>query len=239
MSADHAVGILVVFALVGLLVGFAAATSAPELIGIGNALTAVVATFVGAWGAFHFEAERRLAQEVTANVQAGNRVLFDLYMVWNDYTLIDRELKSELARVHPSLYWCQLKPRIFVEPRDGILDVSRLEFMLESPKAQLLVDIQIQHERYRQYLDLVKRRATLFAAAQNIWAASGVVAVTTPQRLRAITGPALHGQLESLTRMTLDFLPENLSHARTVFEELRKELTTRFPRRKFIQIQVP
>jgi hypothetical protein len=237
MKGDESVGILVVFGLVGMLIGFAATSYAPEIIGIGNALTTFFATLVGAWGAFHFEARRRREQERTAIVQAGNRMLFDLYMVWNDYTLIEKELTPELAKVHPSLYWCQLKPRIFVEPRDGILDVSRLEFMLESPKAQLLVEVQIQYERYRQYWDLARRRATLFSTAQDLWAASGIVSISSPAQLRAVTGPAMHGQLESLTRFMLEFLPQNRSQARIVFDALRDELKLCFPGRKFIAIE--
>ncbi len=236
MKSDEAVGILVVFALVGLLIGFAAATSAPEIVGTGNALTTFVATFIGAWGAFLLESRRRSEQEVSAKVQAGNRILFDLYMVWNDYTMIEQRLAPELATVHPSLYWCQLRPRIFVEPRQGILDVARLEFMLNSPKASLLVEVQIQHERYRQYLDLVQRRGALFATAQNLWARSGIVGASDLGQLLDVTGPALRGQLESLTNMTLEFLPENRSQARVVFDALRDELGLRFPGRKFIAI---
>src|SRR5262245_49922568 len=109
MKGGEAVGIFVVFALAGMLVGFAAGTYSPQVLGLGNAITTLVATFIGAWAAFHFESRRRFEREITTKVQAGNRILFDLYMVWNDYTMIEQRLAPELAAVHPSLYWCQLR----------------------------------------------------------------------------------------------------------------------------------
>jgi hypothetical protein len=231
-------GLFAVFALGGIFFGYAAGSKDFGSLGLGAAFATFAAALAGAWGAFLLESRRRDQEETARRVGAGNRALFDLSMMLNGFLLFQQRHVSGLHGQDPNTYWCILPATLMAQTRRDVVDFARLEFLLESPNANLLILLQIQHERYKQFVDLLERRAALLTGyAQPRWEAAGIPQhLTTNEALRAAAGPALYGQISSLTSTVLDFLPENIAECRGMFDALRAHLKATFPDRKFIQL---
>jgi hypothetical protein len=197
------------------------------------------ATFFGAWIAFRFEADERHERELRDRAQAGNRILMDLCVVYNDLLSYEQQILDKLPANLPK--WATLRPtNAWFIPSDS-MDVGRLEFLLGAGSSNIVGEIAFVRARHETLKDRILVRAAQFERAQEIWATAGtgLAGTTSGRQMADAIGPARFASLADLTDFIVSTVPKDKRKAVEIFRQLRVELKKALPKHHFLDLGVP
>ena len=136
-------------------------------------VTALGGTFVGAWAAFQLNIHENKKKIEDEPVAAANRALFIMLSRLNMLTDIKRKFIDPVIDDPARLVNMNaLPPLQNPAPR---LDIQALDFLLETNYRQLLLDLEIEEQRYQEAIQALNLRSTFHhQTVQPLLAQAGI-----------------------------------------------------------------
>lgn len=121
-------------------------------------VTSFGATAFGAWAAFRFNIHQSKKKIKDEQAAAANRALFILLAQLNQLADIKRKFIDPVIDDPARFVNMQALPPL--ENPTPRLDIQNLDFLLQTKHRQLLLDLQIEEERYREAIQALNLRST-------------------------------------------------------------------------------
>ena len=207
-----------------------------EILGqVGIFLTTGVATLLGAWVAFRLEQRHSERRDRDQQLAAAKETLFALV---GQYSII-RNVKDQHFDAYRDdpIRFLKALPIPVYEPYPTI-ETTKILFILESDDPDLLNHVYLAERRFRSAMGLLAERNRLHAQLQQILAVdppSGEIAV---EEIRRRVGPALFGQLKTVTDGLYAAMESTLAQNRATTERLQALMPRLFPGRKTMKVVV-
>lgn len=201
-------------------------------------LTTLFATFAGAWAAFALEGRRTKHEEQKKNVGAANRALYTVFNLWNFLEQCRKEV-LEPFRAKPD-DWLNLAANPTLATGECKFQVADLQFLLETPHAEVLAKLLLEEQRFAIAVDLIRARSALtLEKVFPAMAAAGIkVGQSAPLDLveHALGIDVVH-QLKQLTSAIYSNVDEDLNSLMATHQELRQTMKALYPEQKFLRIE--
>lgn len=201
---------------------------------IAQCITAAVSAFLGAWAAFRLEAHRSDMRERESRLSSLRSALLVLGLQRN-FLL---NLGTQVLQPHQdSPLRAYLILPITAEPVTLSLDFGSILFLLETGDGELLNEIQLTDQRYRQVLALLSLRSNTHTAMQqhlaNMTQPNGLIDVA---ELRRVVGRANASKLEDTTEHLYEMQAKALSASRDVYGTLDAATRRLYPSAKIFTL---
>jgi hypothetical protein len=196
-----------------------------------EAFPTLLAAFVGAWFAYRLEARRRAREARERDRDLANLVLFKLFGMWN---VLEQYRDEIITLITPALE----HPRAWIEMRvspstaRGVGDVcmNELSFLLQTPHADLALDVLIQAQRFWIAMDLISTRTDLmFSRVRPAIAAAAPASEPSEDEFVRILGVDVVAQLKVLTGGIIKNVDEDLASLRITIAKLREATKKLYP----------
>jgi hypothetical protein len=122
-----------------------------------NPLTTLVAAFAGSWAAFKFQQFQKNKEDTAENIAAGNRALIILLQQANTLKLFQIDF-IEPFRGSPGKHF-QIRPALPFQEDSLIFDIQSLEFLLSPEHQQVIMDLVLEENRYRETIKAINARS--------------------------------------------------------------------------------
>lgn len=209
----------------------------PEWKDVLAVLASLVASFAGAWAAFRFESQRRIAEEKRKNIGAGNRAIYGVYALWNVLEQFRKEV-LEPYRGRPDA-WLNLAAHPAPPIATDRFQTADLQFLLEQGQASIFAALMLEEQRFNLAIDLIRSRSDLVLNSvfpKMAAAGFGVGQAQNQDEVERALGIDLCHKLKQITGSIFQNVDEDLSSLRSVYVDLRKTLEALYPGQKFLQI---
>jgi hypothetical protein len=201
-------------------------------------LATLVASFAGAWGAFLLENQRRKQEAEDRHIGAANRAVYTLFNLWNILEQYRKEvLEPYRGRADA---WLNLAANPTIPTGVHTFQVSELQFLLESKRAEVYAGLMLEEQRFAIAIDLIKARSALVLdqvfprmSAANIPVGQGL---PEPEVAR-ILGIDLSHKLKEITSAIFTNIDEDLASLKTQHDQLRAAMKSLLPSRKVLEIK--
>jgi len=136
-------------------------------------LTTLLAAFFGAWFAYLFMTKQKLKEIRETNITAANRAIFVLLQQLNCLKLIQKD-SLDPVRDSPEAFLSML-PILPDDHSEMRFDFQSLNFLLSTKYKQLLLDIWLEQQRFREAIRILNYRSNLhFSEVQPRLIAAGI-----------------------------------------------------------------
>ena len=136
-------------------------------------ITTLLAAFFGAWFAYLFMTKQKLNEVRSTNIAAANRALFVLLQQLNCLKLIQKDFLDPM-RNRPEAFLAML-PILPDDHSEIRHDINSLDFLLSTKYKQLLLDIWLEQQRFREAIRILNYRSNLhFSEVQPRLIAAGI-----------------------------------------------------------------
>lgn len=209
----------------------------PEWKDVLAALASLVASFAGAWAAFRFESQRKVAEEKKKNIGAGNRAIYGVYALWNVLEQFRKEV-LEAYRGRPDA-WLNLAAHPALPVATDRFQTADLQFLLEQGQASIFAALMLEEQRFNLAIDLIRSRSDLVLNGVHPKMATAGFGVGQAQNQDAVEkalGIDLCHKLHQITAAIFQNVDEDLASLRSVYVDLRKALEALYPGQKFLQV---
>jgi len=130
-------------------------------------LGAIVGAFGGAYLAFKLETKRRAGEEIRRRIGAANVALLTLHSMWWDLASYESQVVRKAIKRSPEVpLWLRIAPATR-KVSDLGFDASSLVFLLEFDASDLLPDVLLQEQRYRDFYSGLELRDTVMSRARE------------------------------------------------------------------------
>jgi hypothetical protein len=209
----------------------------PEYKDIVAILATLVASFAGAWGAFLLENVRRKREAADRNIGAANRAIYTLFNLWNILEQYRKEV-LEAYRAKPDA-WLNVAANPTIPTGEHTFHPGELQFLLQSPKAEVYAALMLEQQRFAIAIDLIKTRSALIL--DQVFPKMSAAKVPVGQSLQEaaveqILGIELVHKLKQITAAIFANVDEDLASLKVQHEQLREAMKTLYPKRKVLQI---
>lgn len=209
----------------------------PEWKDVLAVLATLIASFAGAWAAFRFESQGRIAEERKKNIGAGNRAIYSVYALWNVLEQFRKEV-LEPYRSHPDA-WLNLAAHPSPPIATDRFQTADLQFLLEKDQAGVFAALMLEEQRFNLAIDLIRSRSDL--VLNDVFpkmAAAGfsVGHIQNQDAVEKALGVDLCHKLKQITASIFQNVDEDLTSLRSVYVDLRKALERLYPGQTFLQI---
>ncbi len=150
---------IIISFLIGLVFGIILLLKSVLINDLLPAFATLLAAFFGSWLAYKLQQVSKQKEEINTNIADANHMLFILYRRLNCLSLFQRDI-IESIRNDPD-YFLTMKPiRQFEAPEDRI-QLNRLNFLLKSKHHKLLLDLDIEEQRFIETVNSIRIRSDL------------------------------------------------------------------------------
>lgn len=204
-----------------------------------NPLATLVAAFAGSWVAFRFQQFQNNKQDTKTNIAAGNRALMILLQQTNTLKLIQLDF-IEPFRESPGRH-IQIQPALPYQEDSLTFDIRSLEFLLSPKHQQVLMDLILEENRYREAIKAINTRSRhLFEVVQPKLASSGIRegGAYTGEQYRITIGELDYIHLERLTDAVVLHVDRTVESLVAVKNRLREALLQQYPEGKFFDFEL-
>jgi hypothetical protein len=237
-------GGLPVFAMVTFLIAGAveAATKENAAVSIGdivNPLATLVAAFAGSWAAFKFQQFQQNKEDTENKIAAGNRALMTLLQQANTLKLFQIDF-IEPYRNSPGRH-IKIQSTLPFQEDSLVFDVRSLEFMFTPEYQQVLMDLILEGNRYREAIKSINTRSRHhFDVVQPKLAHAGFKngGEYTGEEFKAALGDRDYVHLERLTDTVVLHVDRTVDSLVAMKGRLRAALLKQFPKGKFVDFEL-
>lgn len=128
-----------------------------NFIDIIDALATLIAAFAGAWFAFLYQNRQKQSQERKENISAGNRALATLLQQANTLKLYQKDI-IDPRRDDPGMH-IAIQPTLPYREDALAFDIQSLDFLLAPKYAEVVFELIVEEERYREVLKAINARS--------------------------------------------------------------------------------
>lgn len=206
---------------------------------IGNPLATLVAAFAGAWAAFKLHQFQKNREDTQGNIAAGNRALIVLQQQANILKLFQLDFinpfRDSLGK------HIQIQPSLQYQEDSLTFNIGSLEFLLSPKHQQVLMDLILEENRYREAIKAINARSRHhFEVVQPKLASAGLREGVeyTGADFRNVLGEYDYLNLERLTDAVILHVDRNVESLVAMKNRLREVLLQRYPKGKFIDFEL-
>jgi hypothetical protein len=193
----------------------------------------LVSTFFGAYFAFLFERRKRYSEQAEKNIDALNRALFTLTVMWDTLRQYQRDYLNPM-RERPDR-WLNLTSHPLAAQHEGIqFEPGQLYFLL-TKKGTCFANVMLQERRFKLAVGMIQHRTQVmlneaFPRLRNV-PKNSLMSEAEAERLLGI---GITQQLKQFTDQIYEFVDEDLPSIEATFNELRAAAKDLYPKGKFI-----
>lgn len=219
-----------------------AATEGNAAVSIGdivNPLATLVAAFAGSWAAFKFQQFQKNKEDTENKIAAGNRALMTLLQQANTLKLFQSDF-IEPYRNSPGRH-IQIQPVLPFQEDTLVFDVRSLEFLFTPEYQQVLMDLVLEENRYREAIKSINTRSRHhFEVVQPKLARAGVRegGEYTGEQFKAALGDHDYVHLKRLTDAIVLHVDRTVDSLVSMKGRLRAALLKQFPKGKFVDFEL-
>ena len=200
-------------------------------------LATLVASFAGAWGAFHLENQRRQREQRDRNVGAGSRAIYTIFNLWNTLEHFRKEV-LEPYRGKPDA-WLNMAAQPAVSVGDHRFEASDLQFLLQGSHAQVYAGLFLEEQRFKLAVGLMQQRNHLvfndvFPRLANAGLTVGRSAAQ--DEVEHALGIDVVHKLKSVTAALYANVDEDLLSLKAQHDELRAAMRQLYPKQRVLQV---
>lgn len=233
-------GVLPIFGIVTFLIAGAAdaATEGNAAASIGdivNPIATLVAAFAGSLSAFRFQQFQQNKEDTENKIAAGNRALILLLQQANTLKLFQSDF-IDPYRNSPGRH-IQIQPTLPFQEDSLVFDIRSLEFMFNPEYQQVLMDLILEENRYREVIKSINTRSRHhFEVVQPKLAQAGVKEGEeyTGEQFKAALGDHDYVHLKRLTDAIVLHVDRTVDSLMAMKDRLRAALLKQFPKGKFV-----
>lgn len=203
-----------------------------------NGLITLAAAFFGAWFAFLLQKRRDDEEKREKNVSSGNRALIVLLEQANSLRLIQTDLIDPFRE--SQIRHIQIKPTLPFSDKILRFNVKELEFLITSGDQQLLLDLIMEENRYRETTVAVDLRSKfLIDVVEPTFKRAGIQDGVhyEANKLPEILGHNDNAQLRRLTDSIINQVEKTLGTLVSTKDRLLTALKKRYPKNHFIDFE--
>ena len=203
-------------------------------------LAVLLAAFYGASFAYELQKEKEKEDIKRRNIVNGNSAIFTLMRMTNKLVIFQRQIIDPI-RNNPARFLA-MQPTATLEKDDIKLDMEKLYFLLETDDRDLLGEIMIEEERYRNAIDAINGRSRLHlleAQPQLEKAGFQPGGEYTFAQMEAMLGPRLYATIKSATDQTITHIDNAVVSIKATSDKLTTSLKRLFPNEKIISFTIP
>jgi len=123
------------------------------------AVATLLAAFFGAWFAYRLQDKAKVREERASNVSAANRALFTVFQHVNSLKVFQYDM-IDPVRNHP-MKFIAMQPVLHEQHEDIQFDFSMLIFLLNTKHKQIVLDLFIEQQRFREAIKAINYRSAL------------------------------------------------------------------------------
>jgi hypothetical protein len=200
-------------------------------------LSALVASFAGAWAAFALENRRRTFDRLQQSVAAGNRAIYTIYSLWNVLEQYRKEV-LEPYRSRPDA-WLNLAAHPVAPMATDKFQVTELQFLFDQNVPSVFATLLLEEQRYSLAINLIKARSDLILNEVFPKMAEAGFAVGQSQeqaQVEQALGIDLCHKLKEMTSAIYKNVDEDLASLKEAYSLLRNTMKSLYPKKKFLEI---
>ena len=123
------------------------------------AAATLLAAFFGAWFAYRLQDKANVREEQASNINAANRALFTVFQQVNSLKVFQYDM-IDPVRNHP-MKFIAMQPVLREQHEDLQFDFSKLGFLLNTKHKQIVLDLFIEQQRFREAIKAINYRSAL------------------------------------------------------------------------------
>jgi hypothetical protein len=187
--------------------------------------------FAGACAAFLLESMRRAREEKRRKIGAANIALLTLSSMWWElYNYESQVVRPKISdRLREVPLWLKISPAVRRAP-DLKFDIPALGFLLHSVNPEVLPELVLQEQRYRDFVAGVEQRDAAISRARDRMDAKNIGAerYATDAELKDVIGIRGIGELRTMTAGMIRAMYQTLEDMAAVYGQLLNALRRDF-----------
>ncbi len=202
-------------------------------------IATLLAAFFGAWFAYRLERKQKLSELRKANIAASNRAFFILFQQLNTLALIQKDYLDPL-RGQPEAF-IAMQPILPDDHSEMSYDFSSLDFLLSTKHKQLLLDLWLEQQRFREAIRVLNYRSSLhFSEVQPRLIAAGIQekAEYLNTVFEKALGPLLYKTLQRTTEQVFYHVDRTVNSLDNLKGRLGDGLKDLFPEASFLKLEI-
>lgn len=203
-------------------------------------LATLVAAFYGAKYAFQFQKDKEVENNIIANVINGNNAIFTLGRMANKLAGYKRQIIDPI-RNSPTRN-LEMRPTQALEKDDIRLDIQNLYFLLEIEDRNLLGEIVVEEERYRNTIEAINMRSELhIREVQPRLEAAGIVqgGDYSFEHIEKILGGRIYTSISQATDQVISHVETALASITMISDKLTSSMKKQYPSAIIINFRIP
>lgn len=204
-----------------------------------NPVATLIAAFAGAWFAFIYQNQQKVAEELRQNISAGNRALVTLFQQANSLKLYQIDI-IEPHRNSPGRH-IQIRPTLPFHEDSLKFEIKSLDFLLSPKSAQVVLDLILEEARYSEAIKTINARSEHhFSIIQPKLESAGLFEGMeyTDKALKNALGELDYLHLKRLTDAVVMHVDRTVDSLVLMKDRLRTALTEKYPKAKFINFEL-
>lgn len=204
------------------------------------ALATLLAAFYGAKYAFQFQIDKEAENIKRFNLVSANIAIFTLMRMANKLRNYQRDT-IDIVRKSPSRF-LELQPTLDMEKEHIKLDIEALYFVLETEDRNLLGEVIIEEERYRNVIDTINKRSQLHLhEVQPLLESANFVSGDSYSLddIKQMLKPRIYDTLVQATESVINLVDETLISIEMTSNKLTASIKKQYPDKTVISFILP
>ena len=208
-----------------------------------SAIATLLAAFFGAWFAYRLHDKAKMREERASNISAANRALFTVFQQINTLKLFQIDM-IDPVRDHP-MKFVAMQP-VLPEQQDNIqFDFPSLGFLLNTKHKQIVLDLFIEQQRYREAIKAINYHSELhIKQAQPLLERAGIKEVVDypsealAKTLAEVLGPRLYKSLQRATDQIVYYVDRTIASLDVVKAKMIDIFKDLYPEGDFLNFEL-
>lgn len=204
---------------------------------IASFISAVIATFAGAYFAFKLQSNSEKNRNAIARNLAGDQQLFVLYRQLN--TLLNLKRHFDQTNGNPQQY-ILMQPLSQLDTKGLNVDIEALSFLLPTQHKKILFELDSHNEKFLYAVECVNQRSRVHQdqAQPKLDAANfDFNNRFTDQQMENVLGKRLMQMLPFQTKASIDAVDDGIASLEEIAKRLHAALTNSMPSYNFTRIE--
>lgn len=203
-------------------------------------LATLVAAFYGAKYAFQFQKDKELEDSKNRNVVNGNNSIFALSRMAGKLAGFQKQIIEPIRNSPVS--FLEMRATNHLEKDDIQLNIEKLYFLLETEDRNLLGEIMVEEDRYRNAIDAINLRSQLHLhEVQPLFERAGFVqgGQYSFEQIEGMLGPRLYATISQATDDVIHHVDATVESIKSVSNKLTASLKKQYPDETIIGFVIP